>query len=503
MSSYYGGQQPQMSVNQQLHQSLCQMIDQMTQQVDQPSKQALMNLVQTNQQWIIGLHQHVFAEAARMGVNMAQGQSLHQQDLARVLHDWIVARLADIRRPRNTNMGYAPQLGFNAPNPNALYSSGAQEPQQPVPPPPPPPVAPQQTPSRTVGVSSRKVITPMQVETLEFNRDPIDDETRLNKAKGLEIIGTPMTSSWNQARVSYATLKSMRVEDGPFDAYRDMDKIMSDGMKRGLWAYRLIYTDVKQIPVDTKLFLTLREKIRACFAEEDWRGVLRVLQDTTQGVWSKLDSYLTARLNVLLESRLRSADHIGLVISITTIADLQDLCDPHFSCPFVNDPHFISTLEKLINSVMKETFIHHTVVIPEKNEVTPLMKCRAVDYFDGITTKFDYGILPTDLRAALLEKIFAENTVLKLPRVLIATNAVHPDTIECLSDPNFMGVPDQLGLFQQLSDLVLADEMPLPDTVVLNRPRVAPSEWINCVKPIFPMGTKTTYLVGSNRLIGW
>ncbi len=495
------------------HQAVFQLIDGLTQQVDLNTKNLLMQSLNTNTSVIINLHNFIMQEAMKRGVDLrVAGASLHQQDLQGILYQWCSGAINTIRNNmQQSNMGYQ-QSGIN---PNimggmqqgvtSMYSSGSH-------------AAPNQMnaiPTMQTQVNSPNVNVPLSaqtkqhketpavVETLTWHREPLDEDNKLDRTRGLEIIETPWTSTINQVRLALTNFKSRRIESSAFDAYRDLEHMLSDGMKRGYWVHRLLYTMTGHIDMPTTTFTTIRDAIRKIYVEQKWRGVLKVLQDQSQGVWSKIDNYLVARLNDAFLMRLRLENDMGVTVSIDSISDLVDLCDPHFTSPLSEHPAFADLLDRTIDKIMVETFLHDTVALPDRRSLTALMKCRQVEYFNGSTTKFDYGILENKAKNELIDSLFANNTVLTVPRCLLATNTLPSEETTNLSDPQWLTDPQRQGVFTQIFDRIVDDQKPLPDTIILNQYRVAPSDWLNIIKPVYPMGSKSIYLIGSNRMIGW
>lgn len=506
--SYYGGQpapQTPMQINPALHQAMLQLIAGLTQQVPPNVKQVLSDQLANNQGLVGNLHDFIYKAAAQKGINI-NTTGIHQSDLEGLLHAWtdnaleLIYKQMGIQRqraiPHNVMGGMIPNAGPTA-GLGAMYSgsSGGFAAANPII--MPTPVSPTQT---TAPQSPQLEAQLMPAHKLVFNRDGNDDDYSMDKTRGLELIGAPQSADWEHGRVTIFDMKSRRVANDAFEAYRETEHLLPLAMKRGYWTHRLLYTQLGHINLDTKVVLGLRDKIRARYPTDSWRGVVEVLQDTTQGVWSRVDAYLTQRINTELYSRLRSEHSLSTVLSIQSIVDLQELVDPHFKSPVADHPAFAVVMENLIDGVMTQTFIQDAIV---SDNVTPLLKCRAVDYFKGRTTKYDYGMLPPDERDAMLADIRSNNTIIETPRCLAATNALPPGEINLLQDPTYMLPPGGQGVFGEMLVNILTDRKPTPDIIVLNRYRVAPSDWLNIIKPVYPMGENAVYLVGNNKQNGW
>jgi hypothetical protein len=496
------------------HQSVFQTIDGLTQNVDMQTKAQLMNSLNTNTRVIVDVHTFLFNEAARRGIDLrVLGASLPQNIFEGILYAWTAGALNVIRGgQQQQQQGFNPTIIGGHQAAGSMYSSGSPIHSQPQQTPVVQAQQPAQAPISQVVQSVQPTVTPSirkdipVIETLEWHREPSDDETRLDKSHGLSIIDTTWGANLPepaQARVTLTSFRSRRVEAGPFEAFRDLQQILPDAMKRSYWAHRMLWTMTGHIPIDTHKFLAIRDAVRAIYQEERWRGVLAVLQDQVQGVWQKIDAYLVERLNTALLSKLRLDSNLGALVTLDTTKDLFDLCDPHFNSPLADHPAFTTTLDAIIDRVMSETFIHDTVVLPERHNVTPLMKCRQVEYFKGNTTKYDYGMLPEEERNELIATLFANNTVFMLDRCVLATNTVPVSETHRLLDPEWITSSEHQGIFAKVMERLVDDRLPMPDTVVLTRYRVAPAEWLNLVQPIYPMASKLVYLVGSNRIIGW
>lgn len=503
------GQPPQ--ITQAFHTILLQLVDSMTQQV-QPFqvKQILMDQLQRNPNLIANFHHYVTAELGRMGASPTSG--FHEQDLKRIVYAWCESALVTLRQQLPSQSMPPPGMGMpmgfggvtmsSGPAPGNIYSTGASSSPPPMPSQPTPqfaPVGPMASPP-----PPQKDVVKMP-DHLTFQREALDDTIQFDHTRGLDIIDSPFVADWDNHRLTFASLKYHLPATSVFEAYRDLDRLLPDSMKRGYWAYRLIYTRLEHLALDTALFLEVREQVRKRYSDTKWRSVLDVLRSVSQGTWATIDAYLTDRLNLALQTLLRSEDRLSVTLSIQSIADLDELCDPHFTSPLADHPEFPTVLTTLIAKVIKETFISETVVMPGSAHcATPLLKCQDVHYFENRISKYDYGMLEQAQRDALLASLFASNTVLQVPRCLVATNVVAPDQIDRLRHPTYLLAADRdCPLLKAVVDQMFHDKKPLPDALVLNKYRVSPKDALAIVTPIYPMGLDTLHLLGNNHQLGW
>ena len=143
-------------------------------------------------------------------------------------------------------------------------------------------------------------------------------------------------------------------------------------------------------------------------------------------------------LNDAIYRRLRTTPG-AIIEGIESLDDLSTLDDRNSRLTVARHANYWSTFNNLVTLSVERLFDQKALVRPVDVNFGDFIHCDAVQYYADGRSKYDYGTFTEKVdRDHFIEKILETNTVIRIPRTIILTNALDPrlvSDVQRLNDP--------------------------------------------------------------------
>lgn len=394
--------------------------------------QTLMNNVFTQGSQ---LQNHLFAYLDQQ-TNGGWRQGIHQQTLEQYLRAWIreaIAFIVNTLQQNRMNMQPMMQPMMQPTNPtSSIYNSPIPVQQQPV-------FQPQQGAGTMRGLG----VAPQTVDSistefdlgsdvvLSLRKTPLVDIPKTAAGGALEFDNYQTGDHERDRLVTIDTILRL-AQNKAVEAGRIVYDIAPQEVIRGLFANVIRYYELFHIPVGYQQFRVIAEEVgKAYYNKEktDWRTAIEALSARPRAEWRIINDALCQLLNSVIHLRLRTTDG-AMIESIDTLDDLNILDDRNSTLTVTKHSNYWSIFNSLVTAMIDRLFNPKSLINPSDPNFGDFIQCQNVRfYFEG-RSKYDYGTFVEMVdKTKFIEQMMATNTVLRVPKAIILTNAIDPRLI--------------------------------------------------------------------------
>jgi hypothetical protein len=200
---------------------------------------------------------------------------------------------------------------------------------------------------------------------------------------------------------------------------------------RGIFANIVFYQELFHVPVSYKEFCSVADAVWAAFSKDNnWRSAMRVLESKTKGEWDIMNRALCRLLNDLIYRRIRANQHNVCILGIDSLEDLFVMDDRTTNYPVVKHKEYWSTFNTIVNNAIDALFNPDVRIGPDDENFGDFIHCTEVDFYSNGHSKYDYGVFKEQVnRRAFIDQMLTTNTVIRVSRATIFTNALDPRLI--------------------------------------------------------------------------
>lgn len=204
---------------------------------------------------------------------------------------------------------------------------------------------------------------------------------------------------------------------------------------RGMFANVILYHELVYIPIGYKEFHSIAQPAWEAFNKENnWRATLEVLNTRSVGEWKIMSKALCRLLNDLIFRRIRADTPGMMLISIEDLQKLSEMDDRNAGSPVARHTKYWQTFNKIVGNAIDHLFNPENLIGPDDDNFGDFVKCSKVVFYAEGRSKYDYGTFAESVdRKAFIDKIMATNTVVRVPRTAILTNALDPRLVAQVS----------------------------------------------------------------------
>jgi len=205
---------------------------------------------------------------------------------------------------------------------------------------------------------------------------------------------------------------------------------------RGTFANVVRYHELFHIPMSQNQFIDVATAVgEAYFNDTDnWHVGVEVLNKRTKGEWFLMSTALCRLINRSMHRRMRTTE--GAVIEgIEEIDDLALLDDRNSKITVTHHPKYWSAFNILVNLAFTNLFAPKNLIRATDTNFGDFVHCDHVElYLDG-RSKYDYGTYAERVdQKKFIDKMLETNTVLRIPRTIVLTNALDRRLIQIVQN---------------------------------------------------------------------
>ena len=364
-------------------------------------------------------------------------------DLDRILRPWIRNTLNAITTQQGGGMQqpntyYPPQqqgYGYNPMNESVghIYHStgGNREPA---------PTQPAATPI-PVNQTSRMELSPATPEvsmqafndpntiTIELLEKPLhirDDPTSIIKLGGYR------EDTNHRIRLSSTDITLLVAENNIAAAAKKVVRSMPNDISRGTFANVVQYKEIFHVPMKTATFRKLTERLfevsglgaeGAVRGNNWWRDVVAAMGTLTMSEHKALETLFLQILNPLIFRLLRTSQN-AFIGGIDEIKDLHELDNPRSKLVVTQHTGYLQSLNAIVSMSFQQMLDPRNLVGVDDMNIGDFVHCDKIEFYRDGRNKYDYGTFDdVGQRNAFIAEMMETNTVLRLPRKFILTNA--------------------------------------------------------------------------------
>jgi len=369
------------------------------------------------------------------------------EQLRAIIQPWVVSTLDAINKslmsqnnfqqpPQNYGVGsgYGAPLSGMSPT-NNMYGSIVNN----------VPMSPIQFPSMTTTHQDIPSVPPTTQKTFyshtEHERAPV---LNLNKASIAEISTTPngiltvsdyFTGEYENSRVLLSKVDVKVAVNNATDLGKLVFTNSPQEIIRGTFANFVSYNEIFHIAAGSSKFAEVADVVWSEFSKDNnWRTVVKILNSRTKGEWEMMNRAICRILNPLIYRKLRTSQKGVCILGIDSIEDLADLDDRNANFQVAKHKDYWTIFNGIVNTAMNLIFNpQHRIGIVDEN-FGDFIQCDKIAFYSDGRSKYDYGTFKEKVdHRAFLNKLMEYNTVLRIPRVNIFTNGLHPELIQRIS----------------------------------------------------------------------
>ena len=368
----------------------------------------------------------------RIGSQWRQG--VHQQSLDPVLRDWLRQTLPQIENYLNqqrsqVQQGYGQQVGYGSPAPaynvsptSRIYTGDTPQHAHPM----------QQMVSPTMVDSTQ--MSDNRFSGYDLGRDVVFD---LHRVPGAELPKTDTTilsidsgyrvGGFENERVSTCDITLNLAQNDVGSAARLVYDYAPQELIRGTFANVIRFNELFHLPIGYRLFNEISIAVNEAYSskeKEDWRTACEALSLRTISEWRLIDKALAKLLSKVYYRRLRTSAGAS-IDGIDSIEDLNTLDDRNSQLKTTKHSNYWSVFNTLTSLVTEHLFNAKSIIHPSDPNFGDFVFCSAVVHYSSGKSKYDYGTFQERVdRQSFIEQMMVNNTVIRIPRVIILTNAL-------------------------------------------------------------------------------
>lgn len=209
-------------------------------------------------------------------------------------------------------------------------------------------------------------------------------------------------------------------------------------LMRGTYANIVRYRELIHIPLSFTVFRDIAAAVWDAYHEKrDWKRALMMLDKRNHGEWERMTQVLLHLLNPLIHQYLRTTGG-ALIEEIDSLNDLHTLDDHHSVLTVTHHARYWETLSEIITAAFDQIFDPIHQIHPNDPTFGDFVHCQDVAFFHDHRSKYDYGTFADKAKqSAFIDKMLEHNTVLRVPRSFVFTNALERSMIESIAQSRF------------------------------------------------------------------
>lgn len=266
----------------------------------------------------------------------------------------------------------------------------------------------------------------INVELLERPLHVREDPT------GIVKLGAYREDTNNRIRLSSTDVTMVVAENNINDAAAKAIKNMPSDVSRGIYANVVSYKELLHIPMKTETFRKLTEKLfevsglggdGVAKGNNWWRDVVGAMGSLTISEYKALETVLLTILNPLIFRLLRTSQN-AFIAGIEELKDLHELDDPRSKLVVTQHTHYLHCLNAIVCMSFQQMLDPRNLVGPDDKNIGDFIHCDQIEFYRDGRSKYDYGTFDdVGSRKAFINEMMETNTVLRVPRKFILTNA--------------------------------------------------------------------------------
>jgi hypothetical protein len=144
-----------------------------------------------------------------------------------------------------------------------------------------------------------------------------------------------------------------------------------------------------------------------------------------------MDKALCRLINPSINRRMRSSDDPrALILGIENLDDLSVMDDRNANFAIAKHSKYWPTFNKIVEAAVNDLFDPDNVVKPTDVNFGDFVHCKAISFWSDGHSKYDYGTFPERVdQQQFITKMMAANTVVRVPKAAVLTNALDPRLI--------------------------------------------------------------------------
>ena len=367
---------------------------------------------------------------------------INQNDLANVLRRWtgdtlgvIQQNLVSQGRLITPMMGgypggmYPPAGGQMYPvvlpgNPSSgIYDVGTTSPQQQIV--MPPSGRPSSGPSN-IGAGAQNYDFGRKV-VIEISTAPTADFTEPALGGALNVAHY-MTGEFENARLLTSEITLLMAQNKPVETGRLVQKLAPQEVIRGTYVNVIHYNELFHIPMPQPQFNEIIKAVEPVIfhKDRDWKQTLRILRKREYDDFKCLSDTICRLFNISIYRRLRLSTGEA-ILGIDTIDDLIELDDRDSELKVAQHPNYMYEYNMMVVRILRTLFDPKHLIGPDDPNFGDFIACDQIMIYNNGKTKYDYGtIRDREQYDRFVGQMLAQNTVVRIPRSIVITNALSP-----------------------------------------------------------------------------
>ena len=378
--------------------------------------------------------------------NQSRGQwrnGLNQTEIYTLIRGWAPTALQTVEmflRQQQGQIGY-PQPGFGGQMPQqGMYGGGFVQPmgnptsnlydsnQGGVPPQQPQTTVqtarpvPQTTPHMSSFETGRNIV-------FELNRAPVGDIITSSPIGEALRISNYMTCEYEKERLLSSNIALLMAQNTARDAGLLVQRIAPQEVMRGVYVNVMIFAELFHIPMAYERFKVVSETVTKLIDGPDWRTALATLRKREYDEFKTISDALSVLISQSMYRRMRLSSGQAL-LGIDSIDDLATLDDRNADFDVVRHAGYWTTFNGIVSKALQNLFTPDHLIGPQDKNFGDFINCDAINYYKDGRTKFDYGTFRENADyKQFIDGMLSVSTVVRIPRVMILTNALDPQLI--------------------------------------------------------------------------
>lgn len=283
-------------------------------------------------------------------------------------------------------------------------------------------------PAQSTGIQNQRVLEVISPKRINLTPENIDLMGQPNKnfIRATKV----MADTSSSIRYSVVDLTLDRAENNSVNAYRTAHSTLADcpDYFYGKWVHVLKYNELVHIPMGIERYVHFMKMMTGMVGNHrEWRNVIENMKSGTHKEFEIFSDIFTSFFNQLLGTCVRS-NRLRSYLQIDNINDVFTMIDDPASITGFDEitkhPSYRVVLEKCIISALGDIFDTNYLIARNDKHLGDFIQCAniKIDNRDGMT-EFDHLFSGEDSKL-LLDELMSEHTVLRVPRIVMATNAI-------------------------------------------------------------------------------
>ncbi|MDR3400967.1 MAG: hypothetical protein P4L99_00595 [Chthoniobacter sp.] len=324
--------------------------------------------------------------------------------------------------------GFGFQSQFNANLPPVRYDTGSRRTEQSAVTPASTPITtPGNAPSLSIEVNSNYDLgAPPELHLCKASNAELPQTT-----SGVLRVSKYFLGEYEKKRVVTSEITLRVPQNNASDAVQLVFNTAPQEVVRGLFANVVLYDELFYLPTGYQEFLSIAKPVWEAYSKDNnWRDALKVLNSRTKSEWELINQALTPILDGLIYRRIRANEQGIAIYGIENLEDLSDMDDRTSKYAVTWHSKYWSVFNSVVNRAIEDLFDPENLIGPDDKNFGDFVHCDKIAFYENERSKFDYGTFDEKVdQRAFIDRLMASNTVLRMNRAAILTNAMHSGLI--------------------------------------------------------------------------